>query len=119
MGIWKALAVVATLAAIAVAFIFWAGSAHSPDLSAAMAAKPISAAPQLEQRGRLVAVVRTERGHDSLNTCCYTAELSIQQNGTADAIPARADFRFYQKQWHLNRISWGDPPNVTIVRVEE
>jgi hypothetical protein len=95
--IWKALAIWATFAAFGSAFIFWAGSAHGPDLSNDMAAKSISAALHFQQRSTLVAVLRMERGHGSLKTCCYTADLRLRQNGTADSIPALANFSFYDK----------------------
>ena len=91
----KALAVIA-LAAIA--FVFWAGAPHSPDLRPDMAAALISARPEFNQYATLVAVSHTTRGADSLNTCCYWAEFTFRQNRSTNVIKARALFHYHEKK---------------------
>jgi hypothetical protein len=118
-GILTMLATVAALAALAMCFALWAASPHSPDLRPNAAAALISARPEFNRYASVVAVSATTRGKESLNTCCYTADFSFRQNGATSVIPARADFRFYNKQWHLDHFSWGNPPNVTIVPVDQ
>lgn len=117
-GILTMLATVAALAVIAMGFALWAAAPRSPDLPPDAAAALISARPEFNRYGSAVVVSATTWGKESLNICCYTADFSFRQNGAPNVSPARADFRFYDEQWHLGGFRWGNPPNVTIVRVD-
>ena len=50
-------------------------------------------------------------------TYCYTAEFSFRQKGATTVIPARAEFRFYEKTLHLSSFWWGKPPHGNSVDV--
>jgi hypothetical protein len=110
----KALAI---LALAAIAFVFWAGAPHSPDLQPEIAASLIAACPEFIGHAALVQVLRTTRGTDSMNTCCYTAEFAFRQNGSRSTIFGRADFRLHGKNWHMTSFRWGEPPMVNTVWV--
>jgi hypothetical protein len=66
-------------------------------------------------------VITTIRGTDSQDACCYTArftfvDLRSSSNGTpTDGI---AEFRYWEKGWHLQNFRWGDPPGVSMVWIE-
>ena len=99
-------------------FVVWAVAPHSPGLRPETAAALISSSREFQRYGTLLAVSRTTRGADSLNTCCYTATFTVRPLDSSSVVEARADFRFYGKQWHLNFFRWGQPPNATFVHIE-
>ena len=116
-GILTMLATVACLALAVLGFGVWSASPHSPDLRPDVAAELIAARPEFNRYATLVTVSQTIRGRDSLNTCCYTADFLFRQNGSTGSITGRADFRFYDRKWHLSSFRWGKPPNVNTVWV--
>jgi hypothetical protein len=116
-GIMTMLITVAAVALVLMAFGFWAASPHSPDLRPDMAAALIAARPEFNHYATLLIVSRTNRGADSMNTCCYTADFTFRQHGSTSAIEGRADFLFFDKKWHLGSFRWGQPPHVNWVRV--
>ena len=117
-GIGTAFATVAGLAIIAFGFGVWtAAFPHSPALRPDMAAALIAGRPEFNRSATLVTVSATTRGADSLKTCCYTAEFSFRQSGSTAVIPARAEFRFHHKKWHLQSFRWGERPDINSVYV--
>jgi hypothetical protein len=116
-GILTMVATVATLALMAIGFTFWAGRPHSPDLLPDMAGALIAARPEFNRYATVIAVSKTSRGVDSMNTCCYSAEFAFRQNGSENIITAKAQFFYYENKWHLGAFWWGEPPNVRSVTV--
>lgn len=83
---------------------------QSPALAPNEAGALMSANPEFNTRGRLVTVAGTRRGADSMKHCCYSAEFTFWKNGATSAVPAHAEFRFFDGKWHLQEFSYGTPP---------
>jgi hypothetical protein len=92
---------------------------HTPDLSPARAAAIIAASPEFTRRAKLVTVVSTHRGEDSLKDVYYSADFTLAENGSTTPTHAQADFGYGKAAWHLTNFSYGAPPDVDLVWVHQ
>ena len=80
-----------------------------PDLSASEASLLISRAPEFNRYARLLKVERVYHQKDSMDSVSYGLFTFAYLNSASDAPPIKgwADFRYWDREWHLNQFDYG------------
>jgi hypothetical protein len=97
--------------AVAVAFALGVGCdiGRPPDLTASEAAKLISRASEFNRYARLITVERVNHLKDSMDSVSYGLFTFVQLDSptTGATIKGWADFRYWDREWHLNEFDYG------------
>jgi hypothetical protein len=80
-----------------------------PDLPRFDAAKIISRAPEFNRYARLLNIERVDHLKDSMDSVSYGIFTFVTLNPPSDAPPIKAwaDFRYWDREWHLNQFDYG------------
>lgn len=96
---------------MAVAFALGVGCdiVRIPDLAVSDAATLISRAPEFNRYARLTRVERVDHLKDSMASVSYGLFTFVQLDSpsTAASIKGWADFRYWDREWHLNQFDYG------------
>ena len=110
------------LCAAAFSVVFLSGCGFdSPDLTPTGAAKIISRTPEFSVTRRLVSVKSAGRLSGSQSDCCAGAEFQFRETGASSpnrVLDAKADFQYWEGNWHLKEFQYGQPPDVTTVHIQ-
>lgn len=83
---------------------------RTPDLTVSEAAKLISRAPEFYRYARLTRVERVDHLKDSMDSVSYGLFTFVQlASPSTAAVPIKgwADFRYWDREWHLNQFDYG------------
>ena len=101
--------------AILGAYIWMSVASRVPALRTANANNIISAAPEFNRSYANPMVTSLEMGRNSMQATCF-AIVAFQVNRTSDTVDGSAFFQYWEHEWHLAALSYGVPPNVTVIK---
>jgi hypothetical protein len=80
-----------------------------PDLTVSWASDLISRAPEFNRYARLLKVERVDHLKDSLDSVSYGLFTFAYLDSPSDVPPIKAwaDFRYWDREWHLNEFDYG------------
>jgi hypothetical protein len=94
---------------LAIALAVSSGCVSIPDLTVSGASALISQAPEFNRYARLLRVERVDHLKDSMDSVSFGLFTFVQLNSRQDALPIKgwADFRYWDREWHLNEFDYG------------
>jgi hypothetical protein len=97
--------------AVAIAFAIAAGCSivRIPDLTVSEATRLISRASEFNRYARVIKVERVDHLKDSMDSVSFGFFTFVQLDSPSTATPIKgwADFRYWDREWHLNQFDYG------------
>jgi hypothetical protein len=86
-----------------------------PVLTVTNARNIISTTPEFNRSFASPVVITLEMGRNSMQGTCL-ASVAFRVNRTSDTVNGMAFFQYWEHEWHLVSLSYGAPPNVTVIQ---